>query len=94
MPMLQDSQPPLHRNFVSAITGNRQPYVEPAAFAPPFLAAFFLPRLSRPADDFDFFADFFAAFFGIAFLAFGTRKTRMQPGHNGLRSAKRDMTPS
>jgi hypothetical protein len=43
---------------------------------------------------FDFFADFFAAFFGIAFLAFGTRKSRMQPGHNGLRGAKRDMTPS
>jgi hypothetical protein len=40
-------------------------------------------------------SDYFAeADCAVAFLAFGTRKTRMQPGHNGLRGAKRHMTPS
>src|SRR5260370_23576592 len=35
MPILQDSKPPLHRNFVSAPTVQSPiPCVEPAAFAP------------------------------------------------------------
>jgi hypothetical protein len=34
MPILQDSQPLLHRNFVSVLTAQSPiPYVEPAAFA-------------------------------------------------------------